>query len=285
MHILITGGNGQLGQALQKTFRTTTHSTTAVDLPTHDISDATAVGTLLDQTQPDLIINAAAYTNVDACVSHPQLAYRANAHGPHNLALACLAHDIPLVHISTNEVFRGDNPAGYDEWMPLNPHPGNVYGRSKAAGEFHVRHTLPRHYIVRTAWLYASTGRNFIHAILNRARQTGQLRVVTDEIGNPTWAQDLAQAIAQLIETGQYGTYHFVNEGACSRWAFANEIVRLAGLEGVVNEPILSNEFQRASTPPPFGALHNNNGRALGIVPRPWAEALAEFIASLDESA
>jgi dTDP-4-dehydrorhamnose reductase len=280
MHILITGGNGQLGQALQKTL--TKHTTTAVDLPDHDITNPQTVHTLLQTHQPNLIINAAAYTNVDGCVSNPDLAYQVNAQGPRNLALACLDHDIPLVHISTNEVFRGNNPAGYDEWMPLNPHPRNAYGRSKAAGEFNVRHILPRHYIVRTAWLYASTGRNFIHAILNRARETGQLRVVTDEIGNPTWANDLAQAITQLIETGQYGTYHFVNEGACSRWAFANEIARLAGLEGVRNEPILSSEFKRASTPPPFGALHNNNGRAVGIVLRPWQEALAEFVAALE---
>jgi dTDP-4-dehydrorhamnose reductase len=277
MHILITGGNGQLGQALQKAL--VGHTAVAVDLPHHDISDKATVHNLIQTHQPDLIINSAAYTNVDGCVSNPQLAFQANAHGPHNLALACLAHGLPLVHISTNEVFSGDNPAGYDEWMPLNPR--NAYGRSKAAGEFNVRHTLPQHYIVRTAWLYASTGRNFIHAILGRARETGQLRVVTDEIGNPTWAQDLAEAIAQLIQTGQYGTYHFVNEGACSRWAFANEIVRLAGLEGVVNEPILSNEFKRASSPPPFGGLHNNNGRALGIVPRPWQEALAAFITTL----
>ncbi|MEJ2751015.1 MAG: sugar nucleotide-binding protein, partial [Anaerolineae bacterium] len=139
--------------------------------------------------------------------------------------------------------------------MPLNP--CNPYGRSKAAAEFHVRSLLSRYYIVRFSWLFAPGGRNFIHAILDRARSTGQLRVVTDEVANPTYVKDLAEAIAQLIETQQYGTYHLPNSGACSRWEFANEIVRLAGLENVVNTPILSTEFVRPSTPPPYCALKN----------------------------
>ena len=181
-----------------------------------------------------------------------------------------------LVHVSTNEVFAGDNPDGYEEWMP--PAPRNPYGRSKAAAEVHVRALLERHYIVRTAWLYAPGGRNFIHAILKRARETGTVRVVTDEVGNPTAAADLAEAIGRLIHTGQFGTYHFVNSGACSRWAFATEILRQAGVDAA-NVPILSSAFQRASSPPPFGALHNYNGAALGITLRPWPEALAEYLA------
>ena len=275
MRILITGGNGQLGQALQRVWATSEHQLTAVDLPEVDISQRSAVQDALAQTSAEIVINCAAYTDVDGCARQPELAYRANGLGPQNLAIACLAHGAELVQVSTNEVFFGDNPHGYHEWMPLNPR--NPYGRSKAAGEFHVRTILPRHYIVRTAWLYSSGGRNFIHAILNRARTAGQLRVVSDEIGNPTSTADLAHAIAQLVATGQYGTYHLVNEGACSRWAFANEIVRLAGLD-VPNEPILSREFSRASSPPPFGALHNTAAAALGLRLRPWPEALAEFL-------
>lgn len=157
------------------------------------------------------------------------------------------------------------------------PAPRNPYGRSKAAAEAHVRALLGRAYIVRTAWLYAPGGRNFIHAILRRARETGTVRVVTDEVGNPTYAPDLAAAIAQLIATRQYGTYHFVNSGACSRWAFANEILRQAGV-AATNVPILSSAYPRASTPPPFAALHNRAGAALGITLRPWPEALADYL-------
>lgn len=276
MKILIAGGNGQIGRALQTAL--TTHDVVSVDLPEVDITDKAAVFDLIAAEQPQVVINSAAYTNVDGCAQNPTLAYRANALGPQNLALACLETDAALVHISTNEVFDGRHPQGYEEWMPLNPI--NPYGKSKAAGEFNVRSVLPRHYIVRTAWIYSASGRNFIHAILQRGRESGRLRVVTDEIGNPTYATDVAQAIAQLIETGQYGTYHFVNEGACSRWIFANEILRLANINAH-NEPILSSEFKRLSTPPPFGQLHNIVGAAIGITLRPWQAALAEFISGI----
>lgn len=274
MHILLTGALGQLGRALQDAL--SGHALTRVDLPEVDITDRESFSHIVDDSRPDLIIHCAAYTDVDGSARDPVLAHRVNALGTQNVALACQAGNIPLVHISTNEVFSGDNPAGYEEWMPLSPR--NSYGVSKAAAETHVRSLLNRYYIVRTAWLYAPGGRNFIHAILRRARETGSIRVVTDEIGNPTYVSDLAQAIARVIATGQYGIYHFVNEGACSRWAFANEILRLAGLSQVINTPILGSAFSRPSSPPPFGALHNRNGAAIGITLRPWQEALADYL-------
>jgi dTDP-4-dehydrorhamnose reductase len=160
--------------------------------------------------------------------------------------------------------------------MPLNPR--NAYGRSKAAAEGHVGNLLRRSFIVRTSWLYSPGGRNFIHAILKRARETGQLRVVADEIASPTYAHDLAIALAKLITTTQYGSYHFTNSGVCSRWEFANEILRQAGLAHITNTPILSSDFQRASSPPPFGVLHNVAGAAVGITLRPWQEALADCL-------
>lgn len=274
MRILITGGAGQLGTALQTEL--TQHQLFAIDLPEVDITDKDALFTAVSSTTPDVIIHCAAYTDVDGCAKDPALAYKVNGLGTQNVALACQKFNVEMVHISTNEVFAGDNPSGYEEWMPRNP--ANPYGRSKASAEAHVQNLLTRYYIVRPAWLYAPQGRNFIHAILDRARNTGQLCVVTDEIGNPTYAKDLAVAVGQLIETQQYGIYHFVNSGSCSRWAFANEILRQAGLTNVVNTPILGKEFKRPSTPPPFGALHNIAGKAIGIELRPWQEALAEYL-------
>ena len=273
MRILITGANGQLGLALQRTLAG--HTLTPVDLPAVDVTDRASLAAVFAAVAPELVIHCAAYTDVDGCARDPERAYRVNAFGTQNVALACRAAGAALVHISTNEVFAGDEPGGYEEWMPLAPR--NPYGRSKAAAEAHVRALLSRAYIVRTAWLYAPGGRNFIHAILRRARETGEVRVVTDEVGNPTYAADLAEAIARLIETGQYGVYHFVNSGACSRWAFANEILRQAGV-AARNVPILSSAYPRASTPPPFAALHNRAGAALGITLRPWAEALADYL-------
>jgi dTDP-4-dehydrorhamnose reductase len=279
MRILITGGHGQLGRALQTTL-TPDHEVVALDLPAFDITDRAAVEAALVDQEPDVVIHAAALTDVDGCARDPALALRVNGLGTQNVALACAARGADLLHISTNEVFDGTQPAGYAEWAPLSP--ANPYGASKAAAEHHVRHLLPNHYIVRTAWLYAPGGRNFVHAILNRARSSGRLRVVTDEVGNPTATTDLAAALARLITTGQYGTYHLVNAGVCSRYAFAREICRLAGLAEVPIEPIFSKEFRRASTPPRFGALNNNNAAALGLTLRSWQEALAAYIATYE---
>jgi dTDP-4-dehydrorhamnose reductase len=275
MRILITGGLGQLGRALQPALKD--HAVTIVDLPEVDITDRPATEAAVAGARAELVIHCAAYTDVDGCARDPALAYRVNGLGTQNVALACQKAGAIMLHVSTNEVFAGDRLDGYEEWMPLNP--VNPYGRSKAAAEVHVSRILSRYYIVRTAWLYAAGGRNFIHAILQRARESGQLRVVVDEIGCPTYAADLAQAIAQLISTDQYGIYHFVNSGACSRWAFAREILRLAGLTQVTNTPIFSREFKRASSPPVFGVLHNIAGVALGIALRPWQDALADYMA------
>lgn len=274
MRIFITGSSGQLGTALQE--RLQEHEVTAVDEHTVDITEKEAIVTAVADFKPKVLIHAAAYTNVDGCAKNPELAYQINGLGTQNVALACLEAGVDMIHVSTNEVFSGQEKGGYEEWMPLNP--ANPYGRSKAAAEVHVKNILNRFYIVRTAWLYAPGGKNFIHAILNRAHTSGQVRVVTDEIGNPTYVNDLADAIIKLMPTRQYGIYHFVNSGACSRWAFANEILRLAGLTAVKNNPILGKEFKRASSPPPFGALHNIAGAAIGIELRPWQEALADYM-------
>lgn len=275
MRVFVTGNKGQLGQALHRQLQD--HTVIGIDLPEVDITNRDDITDAMAQAKPDVVIHCAAYTDVDGCARDPQLAYRVNGLGTQNVAWACRELGADLVHISTNEVFDGRNTRGYEEWEPINP--ANAYGRSKAAAEAHVRRLLPNAYIVRIAWAYAPGGRNFVHAILRIAREKGAIRVVTDEIGNPTYMRDVADAIARLIPTRAFGIYHLVNEGSCSRWAFANEILRLAGLSDVTNEPILSSEFRRPSSPPPFGALHNIAGAALGIRLRPWQEALKAFLA------
>lgn len=274
MRIFITGANGQLGTALQA--QLSDHVLLAADLPEIDITNHQQIGEEIKQFRPDTVIHCAAYTDVEGAARNPELAYRVNSLGTQNVALACLQAGADMLHLSTNEVFPGDLPDGYEEWMPVNPI--NPYARSKTAAEHHVRSILSRYYIVRTAWLYARGGHNFIHAILRSAREGLQLRVVSDEVGNPTYALDLAEALVKLIKTQQYGTYHFVNEGHCSRLAFAREALRLSGLEDVPVTPILSSEFTRASSPPKFSALKNINGAAIGIQLRPWQEALAEYL-------
>jgi dTDP-4-dehydrorhamnose reductase len=274
MRILITGALGQLGTALQMALAD--HELNLVDLPQIDITEREAIFTTVSAARPEVVIHCAAYTDVDGCAKDPALAYKVNGLGTQNVALACQRFGAEMVHISTNEVFAGDNLTGYEEWMPLNP--CNAYGRSKAAAEVHVSNILARFYIVRLAWLFAPGGRNFIHAILDRAGGEGRLRVVVDEVGNPTYVKDLADALAQLVQTHQHGIYHFTNSGSCSRWEFANEILRLAGMDQIENRPILGKEFRRASTPPPYGVLHNIAGAAIGIKLRPWREALADYM-------
>jgi dTDP-4-dehydrorhamnose reductase len=214
---------------------------------------------------------------VDGCAQEPEKAYLANAIGTQNVALACATCDAAMVYVSTNEVFDGRSDQPYREWDP--PQPVNPYGRSKAAGEWQVCHLLRRFYVARTAWLYAAGGRNFPHRIVQLADERGALKVVADEVGNPTYAPDLAEAIARLIETGAYGVYHLTNAGYCSRYEFAKEILRLTGRDAVPIEPISQSEFKRASVPPAFAPLANTAAAALGIHPRPWQEALAEFLA------
>ncbi|MGC9469762.1 MAG: dTDP-4-dehydrorhamnose reductase [Anaerolineae bacterium] len=275
MRILLAGHRGQLGTELLARFGTK-HEIRGVDLPEDDITDRDAVLQLATAFEPDLIINSAAMTNVDGCARNPDLAYRVNGMGVQNLALAAQRVDAELLHVSTNEVFDGAAQEPYHEWAQR--HPINAYGRSKLAGEFYAETLLTRFYIARTAWLYAPEGRNFPHRIIQLADERDILRVVTDEVSNPTFAPDLAEAIEALVAMHAYGTYHLVNEGAASRYDFAKALLQQSGREAVQVEPITSDSFERASTPPPYAPLANNAAAALGIRLRPWEDAVAAFI-------
>jgi len=278
MRIFITGCKGQLGRALYAALAD--HTLSGCDLPELDITDRAAIGAAITSFAPDVVIQAAAWTDVDGCAHDPDRAYRANALGTQNVALACAACDAPLLYVSTNEVFDGAATEPYREWDP--PHPINPYARSKAAGEWFTRHLLRRFYIARTAWLYAPGGHNFSnpHRIIQLADERGALKVVTDEVGNPTYALDLARAIAALIQTEAYGVYHLVNSGHCSRYDFVREVLRASGREHIPVEPISLDDFERPSTPPRFAPLANTAAAALGIELRPWQEALEEFLKS-----
>ena len=274
MRIILTGHKGQLGQALLP--RLANHQVVGVDLPEHDITDRAGLLSLAQQFRPQLLIHPAAMTDVDGCALNPQTAYRVNGMGTQNMALVAAEVDAELLYVSTNEVFDGRAEEPYHEWATRQPI--NAYGRSKLAGEWYTQNLLQRFYIVRTAWLYAAGGSNFPHKMIQLADKYGELKVVTDEIGNPTYVEDLAQAIVQLIQTEAYGIYHFVNQQATSRFDFAQEILRLSGRENIPLKEITSDYFSRASTPPLYAPLVNNAGAALGIQLRPWQAALADFL-------
>jgi dTDP-4-dehydrorhamnose reductase len=276
MRIFITGIRGQLGRALAREWAPLAQLS-GCDLPEVDITDSNAITAAITADRPEVVVHCAAMTDVDGCARDPELAYRVNGMGTQNVAIACQEVGAEMVHISTNEVFSGEDARPF--WEFDLPNPANPYGRSKAAAEWYVRHLLTRFYLVRTAWLYAAGGRNFIHTIQNAADKHGALRVVTDEIGNPTFVDDLSAAIVRLVDTGRYGIYHLVNEGACSRYHFAAKILELTGRREVPITPILRSQWPRASTPPAYAPLENVCAAALGIRLRPWDEALADYIA------
>ena len=282
MRIFITGDKGQLGRALQDALPE--HTLAGCDLPELDITNREAIGTAIADFAPDVVIHTAAWTDVDGCARDPDQAYLANGIGTQNVALACATCDASLVYVSTNEVFDGTTTQPYREWDAVNPI--NPYAKSKAAGEWFTQNLLTRFYIARTAWVYAPGGRNFstpsrivqVADASTSSAQAGALKVVTDEVGNPTYAPDLAAGIAALIETGAYGVYHLTNAGYTSRYDYVREVLRLAGREHIPVEPISLDDFQRPSIPPRFAPLANTAAAALGITLRPWQEAVAEFL-------
>jgi dTDP-4-dehydrorhamnose reductase len=274
MRIYIAGQRGQLGRALTEVLAE--HSVSGGDLPELDIADYEAVRRLVAELAPDLVINAAAYTDTTGCERDPDLAYRVNALGVQSLALACAASGAALLHISTNEVFDGRQSTPYRELDA--PNPLNVYARSKLAGEWYAQRLCPRFYIVRTAWLYGNGSSNFIYRITKAADERGQLSVVTDEIATPTSAFDLARAVAALIHYPVYGIYHFTNSGQCSRFEWTKRILELTGRQHIALTPTTTSAFGGATAKPPFSVLHNLCGAALGIALRPWEEALEDFL-------
>jgi dTDP-4-dehydrorhamnose reductase len=275
MRIVITGHKGQLGTALQRILEG--QEVFGLDLPEHDITDPRAVVDTITGIQPELVIHTAAMTNVDGCERDPDLAFRVNTLGSQNVALACAHAGAAMVHVSTNDLFDGKLGRAYYEWD--TPTPQSVYAHSKAAAEFYVRTLLSRFYIVRTAWLYARGGQNFVTKILSAADRLGALQVVTDEVSAPTYAPDLAGAISQLIHTGHFGIFHFTNSGICSRYDWACKILELTERSQIPVEPITTEHWQRAAPPPLYAPIRNFTGAALGITLRPWQEALEEYLA------
>jgi len=275
MRIAITGHKGQLGTALTQVLQAQ-HELFLIDVPLFDITDRHNIGEAIANFRPDCVIHAAAFTDVEGCARDPDKAYLVNALGAQNVALACQRVGAVMAFISTNEVFDGRVSSPYLEFDHTNP--VNVYGRSKCAGELYTHLLLQRFYIVRTAWLYAPQGNNFVEKIIRAADERGALSVVADEISSPTYAPDLALAIARLLTTDAYGIYHFTNAGICSRYDFAVEILRQSGRAHIPVQPIALAQYQRLSTPPPYTPLRNFCGASLGITLRPWEEALSEYL-------
>lgn len=281
MHILVTGAAGRLGSKLVQLLTAQGHTVTGVDIVgdhvVHaDIGDFNAIRSLVHDKRPDFVLHPAGWTDVDGCAREPEKAIATNGFGTQNVALAAASLNLPVLYVSTNEVFDGKRSDPYREYDPTGP--VNPYGYSKWVGEQAIQHINPRHYIVRTSWLFAHGGKNFIQAILGAVTAGKTLRVVTDEVANPTYNDDLADAITKLIQTERYGVYHLVNEGCVSRWTFARYILDRTGQAEIPIEKISIKEWQRASVPPTYAGLVNLAGAHAGIRLRPWQEAVDAFL-------
>ena len=274
MKILITGASGMLGYDLQETLKN--HELILFNSKTLDITNKQIVNEKIGKIEPDIVINAAAYTNVDACEKNYDDAYKVNALGPKNLAKVCKELDIPLVHISTDYVFNGEKNTPLKEEDEIGPK--TAYGKTKLEGEIFIQKTCNKYFIIRTAWLYGCNGNNFVKTMLELAKNNNEINVVNDQVGSPTYTFDLAIAISKIIETDDYGSYHLTNSGSCSWYEFSKEIFKLSNINIKVN-PVSTEEFPRPAPRPKYSVLSDEKWINKGFKPlRNYKEALKDYL-------
>ena len=287
MKILVTGGNGQVGWELRNRGASQGYTMIGVDIEDIDIADHPAVEHLVADVGPDLVVNAAAYTNVDTAEENVEIVFQVNRDGPAYLATVCRAGSIPLIHISTDYVYGGERQGAYVEDDPMAPL--GVYARSKAEGDQVVAGILTEHIILRTAWVYGVHGHNFVKTMLRLGRERERIGVVDDQTGCPTDAADLAEAILTIsrqITRGRvqsWGTYHFCGGGRTTWYGFAGEIFKLAGQYETFTvkavDAIPTSAYQTPARRPTNSVLNCSKiGRTFDIVPRPWEASLADML-------
>jgi dTDP-4-dehydrorhamnose reductase len=277
MRVLVTGGRGLLGTALCNSFSLLGHRVLGLGSADSDITNQTSTRETILSFKPDLVIHTAAMTDVDGCETDPDMAYRVNAVGAWNVAACCEEAGARIMFISTDFVFDGTKKTPYTEFDQVNPL--SVYGASKLVGEKLVRDACPRSYIVRTSWLFGPTGKSFPKTILKLARTKSTFDVVADQVGSPTYVDDLALQIADIVQVPMYGTYHVANSGQCSWYEFAQAIVAGAGIKNVTINPIPASNWPSPTTRPAYSVLRPYARELQGKSPlRPWQSALLDFL-------
>lgn len=290
MKMLVTGANGQLGREIIDVTQSKGCRVQAPPEDDLDITDVDKIDHMIGQHQPDLIINTAAYTQVDKAETEEALAFKVNKTGCSNLARMCVRHRVPLVHISTDYVFDGQKGTPYVETDPIAPL--GVYGRSKAEGESEIRSILKEHIIIRTAWLYGLHGHNFVKTMLKLATSKKVIQVVADQYGSPTNAADLAQAILtvgrnlQMGSKNCWGTYHYCGQGVITWHNFAEKIMELVrqigGKPTASVAPVTTAEYPTPTKRPAYSALDCSRiNQQFKISPQPWQKSLEKTIRRL----
>ncbi len=281
MRVVVFGSGGQLGTEVVSVLSDLGHDVVGFTHSEVDIANFESVLKAVKDTNPEVVVNAAAYTDVDGCESNRDLAFKVNAIGARNVAVASSMAEAKVVHISTDYVFGGERSFPYTEFD--TPSPINTYGASKLSGEIFVREQNRRFFILRTAWLYGIHGKNFLKTMISLAKKGGVLRVVNDQWGSPTWAKDVALQLEKLIGTHYYGVYHCTSQGKCTWFEFASEIFNLVGLDVEV-VPVGSEEFPRPAKRPGWSVLDNYMLKLhdLDIMPH-WKDALSSFVKTYRE--
>ena len=282
--IIVTGCNGQLGRAINKIYQdSTVYECVNTDVAELDITQIEAVDKFVSKVKPYAIINCAAHTNVNACETDVDNAYKINAIGPRNLSIAASRYHAKLMHISTDYVFDGHASTPYTEFDA--PSPNSVYGKTKLAGEYFVKEFAREYFIVRTAWLYGD-GKNFVKTMLGLSKNHDKVTVVGDQFGSPTSADELAGMIAHLLPTDNFGVFHGTCEGITNWAEFTRVFYRLAGVSTVV-ETVTTEEYDKNTTgivaPRPAYSVLDNYMLRLTTEYRfaDWEKAIADYIKNL----
>jgi len=276
MKILVLGHRGMLGSDLMLRLAAA-HEMTGIDIGDFDITAEDDCARVIAERSPEVVINAAAYTDVDGCETNRDRCFAVNAGGVKNIALACRGRGIRIVHFSTDYIFDGRKKTPYVE-TDL-PAPLNVYGASKREGERFLEAFSDHWLLIRTAWLYGQNGKNFVKTILEKSATVKTLDVVDDQIGAPTYAWDLAAAVGLLIEGGREGIFHLTNRGRCSWYAFACKILEYAGKTGVSVRPIRSQLLARSAVRPAWSVLSSRKfSEETGKTMRAWQTALQDYL-------
>jgi len=279
MKVLIIGAEGMLGHDLVDVLSVENEISTTT-IYTLDITDIEKTVKTVQEINPDVVVHAAAFTDVNGSESKQDAAYNVNVIGTRNVAVACNRADSALVYICTDYVFDGKKGSSYYEYD--QPNPLSVYGKTKYLGEVYIRDILNKFYIVRTSWLYGLHGPNFVTTMLNLAKTNDTITVVNDQIGTPTYTLDLAKAIAELIKKPRYGIYHVTNSDSCSWYEYAKLIFDLAGIQVEV-KPVTTEEYPQPASRPKYSVLENYNWKMEGLGKiRSYKEALKDYMKLLD---
>ncbi len=277
--ILITGGNGQLGNEMRViSLQYSEHNFIFTDVEELDICNKKAIDAFVKDQKVTIIVNCAAYTAVDKAEDDVELCYKINAEAVRNIGEVARQNDIKVIHVSTDYVFDGTNHIPYTEDETVCP--ATVYGKSKLEGEKALLETCPESVIIRTAWLYSSFGSNFVKTMMKLGSERESLNVIFDQIGTPTYAADLSEAIMKVISNDLFvpGIYHFSDEGACSWYDFTKSIHRIAGIKCDVR-PIETKDYPARTPRPHYSVLNKTKIKSTyGIVIPHWEESLVKCI-------